>query len=98
MGEITLIVTYKCIKDQREAFLNEIVKHGILDEILKEDGCILYKYAYGVLDADELILIERWSNSDVQQAHLARPHMQLLKEIKQRYVTDTRVETLYKSV
>lgn len=98
MDEITLIVTYMCITNQRETFLNDIISNGILDKILKEDGCIFYKYAYSAADADELILLERWSSKAAQQAHLARPHMQLLKEIKQRYVTDTHVEALHKLV
>lgn len=97
MDEITLIVTYRCIANQREAFLNDIINNGILDEILKEDGCIFYKYAYGAADANELILIERWTSKAAQQLHLTKPHMQLLKEIKQRYVTDTLVEVLHKS-
>ncbi len=94
MDEVTLIVTYRCIPNRREAFISDIIKNGILEEILKEDGCILYKYAYGAVDADELILIERWTSKAAQQLHLTQPHMQLLKEIKQRYVMDTKVEVL----
>ncbi len=97
MGEITLIVTYECKDGKRSNFVRDVAASGILDKILNEDGCRMYKYAMSAADEDELILIERWSSAEAQQTHLAQPHMQQLKAIKERYVVSTSVEKLVKA-
>ena len=89
MDEITLIVTYRCKDGKRGSFVRDVAAQGILDKILQEEGCMAYKYAMSATDEDELILIERWASEALQQAHLAREHMQQLKSIKERYVIVT---------
>lgn len=91
MDELTLIVKYKCKAGGREPFLRELTAQGILKEILAEEGCIEYKYAFSADDADELILIERWANAAAQQQHIAKPHMQRLRAIKDSFVLATNV-------
>ena len=94
MDGITLIVTYRCKDGKRASFVRDVAAHGILDKILNEEGCLAYKYAMNAADEDELILVECWASEALQQAHLAQPHMQELKGIKERYVISTEVEKL----
>ena len=94
MDEITLIVTYRCKDGKRGSFVRDVAAQGIPDKILQEEGCMAYKYAMSATDEDELILIERWASEALQQAHLAREHMQQLKSIKERYVISTTVDKL----
>lgn len=94
MDEITLIVAYRCKDGKRGNFVRDVAAKGILDKILKEDGCIAYKYAMSATDEDELILIEHWASEAQQLVHLEQPHMQELKSIKERYVESTSVDKL----
>lgn len=38
-----------------------------------------------------LLLLEEWESEEDQQKHLQMPHMEMLKQIKEKYVLDTAV-------
>lgn len=87
MEELTLTVVYTSKPGMREAFVQEVLKSGILEKIRAEEGCIAYDYYASEDDIDRLMLIEKWENSAFQQAH-----MQELAEIKARYIDATKIE------
>ena len=41
---------------------------------------------------DELLLVEKWTDREVQAIHLKQPHMNGLRELKDRFVADSTVE------
>ena len=92
MEELTLTVVYTSKPGMREAFVQEVLKSGILEKIRAEEGCIAYDYYASEDDIDRLMLIEKWENSAVQQAHMQQAHMQELAEIKARYIDATKIE------
>lgn len=92
--QILLLVTYKCKPAARERFVDEVTQAGIIRQIALEDGYISYDYYLSAADPDVLLLVEKWSSEKHQQAHLQTEHMNRLKEIKDKYVTDTAVEKI----
>ena len=50
-----------------------------------------YNYYDDVEDSDKLLLVEEWESEEDQQKHLQMPHMETLKQIKEKYVLDTAV-------
>lgn len=78
----------------REAFTDEILKSGVLEKIRRESGCLGYEYYQPVGRADEILLLEKWETEEQQALHLKQPHMEILKSIKNKYVTDTRLDKI----
>lgn len=85
----TISVTFTCLPNKREAFIEHVKKTGILDAIRAEDGCVKYDYYLSEKDENELLLIEQWQSKDHQQAHLQTPHMADLRAFKGDYISDT---------
>ena len=95
MKKIMLIVKYKAKHGLREKFVNDVFDLHIIDKIKCEDGFISYKYFYDVEEADDLLLVEEWESEEKQQNHLKTEHMKELKELKDKYVLDTKVTKIY---
>lgn len=95
MKKIMLIVKYKAKHGLREKFVNDVFDLRIIDKIKCEDGFISYKYFYDVEEADDLLLVEEWESEEKQQNHLKTEHMKELKELKDKYVLDTKVTKIY---
>ena len=74
-----------------ETFVRELVEAGILTLIRDEPGCLAYDYYFSAQDENELLLIERWESAAHQRVHMEQPHMARLREIKDKYITDTRL-------
>ena len=89
--QLTLYVRYTAKDGCREAFVREIVEAGILTLIRQEPGCLAYDYYFSAQDENELLLIERWESAAHQRVHMEQPHMARLREIKDKYITDTRL-------
>lgn len=89
---LTLLVTYQARPGCREGFLRQLAAEGIIDAIRQEDGCLRYDYYLSIQDENEILLVEQWQTEAQQQAHLRRPHMEQLREIKEQYVSDTRLQ------
>ena len=88
---VLLTVNYKAKDGMRESFVGEIISSGILDKIRHEDGIIRYEYYYDAADSSNILLLEEWKSEEHQQKHLLAPHMTALKEIKDRYISETDV-------
>ena len=88
---LTLYVVYTAKPGCRETFVRQIVMEGIADTIRREEGCIRYDYYFSAQDENELLLIERWESAAHQRVHMEQPHMARLREIKEKYIADTRL-------
>ena len=88
MRNIVLLVRYTT-SGMRGKFVEAVMASGILDQIRKEKGCVSYNYYEDVEDPDKLLLVEEWESEEDQQKHLQMPHMEMLKQIKEKYVFDT---------
>lgn len=91
MRNIVLLVRYTTQSGMRGKFVEAVMASGILDQIRKEKGCVSYNYYEDVEDPDKLLLVEEWESEENQQKHLQMqmPHMEMLKQIKEKYVFDT---------
>lgn len=87
-----LCVEYTAKPGMRDRFVEEAISTGVLDKILNEDGCLGYHYYYDTDDNDRILLVEEWENADKQKIHLGQPHMDILKEIKSKYIIDTQLK------
>lgn len=87
-----LNVTYKCKPGMREKFLDKIVSEGIDAACRAEEGNIKYDYYMPVNDADEMLLVEKWSDADALAEHGRLPHFARLGELKKEFVNDTIIE------
>ena len=95
MKKIMLIVKYKAKHGLREKFVNDVFDLHIIDKIKCEDGFISYKYFYDAKEADDLLLVEEWEFEEKQQNYLKTEHMKELKELKDKYLLDTKVTQIY---
>ena len=91
MEELILYVRYHAKPGCRESFVRQVVEEGILTLIREEKGCLAYDYYFSAQDADELLLIERWESAAHQRVHMEQPHMTRLREIKNKYIADTKL-------
>ena len=87
----TIYVKFDCLPQKREAFIQKVKDTGILAAIRAENGCIRYDYYLSEKDPDELLLIEQWESKNHQQIHIAQPHMEKLRSIKDDFITKTHV-------
>jgi len=86
-------VTYTMLPGQRDAFLQMMRESGILDQIRREEGCLDYRYYLPEEEDGTLLLVERWSGTEAQKAHMATSHMARLGQVKAQYVAETSVVT-----
>ena len=85
--QLMLYVRYMAKDGCRETFVRELVEAGILTLIREEP----YDYYFSAQDENELLLIERWESAAHQRVHMEQPHMARLREIKEKYIADTRL-------
>ena len=86
-------VTYTMLPGQRDAFLQMMRESGILDQIRREEGCLDYRYYLTEEEDGTLLLVERWTGTEAQKAHMATSHMARLGQVKAQYVAETSVVT-----
>ncbi len=87
----TIYVIQKTKDNTREQFVQELYAAGVVDAVRNEDGCYRYDYYFSEKDKNEILLIEEWESAAHQKTHLAQPHMDTLREIKSKYVLDTKL-------
>ena len=86
-----LYVTYISKPDCREQFVREVFQCGILEDIRAEKGCIKYEYFFSVDDVNKILIEEEWETVEDQKVHCTQPHMDKLREIKAKYIVDTKL-------
>ncbi|MBQ2061525.1 MAG: antibiotic biosynthesis monooxygenase [Oscillospiraceae bacterium] len=94
MTELTFLVTYTARPGQRETFLRALAARGIPEAVRAEAGCLQYDYYLSIENADEILLLERWTSAEAQQTHLRQPHMAQARELKEQYVENTTLRRL----
>ena len=85
----TIYVVFKTVDGKREQFIEKVKSEGIVDAVRAEDGCLRYDYYFSEKDKNEILLIEAWESAEHQKVHIAQPHMDRLREIKQDYILST---------
>ena len=89
---IVLNVTYKCKPEMRDEFLEAIMTEGIDAASRAEAGNIKYDYYYPAEGGDELLLVEKWRDSEALKEHSGQAHFARLGELKPEYVLETVIE------
>ena len=82
-------VIYKCKPGKRDAFLKRIVEEGIDVACRADKGNIRYDYFIPADGSDELLLLEKWEDSETLAEHVGQPHIARLRAFKPEYVIDT---------
>ena len=83
---LTVIATIRLRQGAREAYLARLA--ALVPEVLAEPGCLGYaphvdlesELPRQVVDADEVVLVERWTGLEALRAHLVAPHMLRYRE------------------
>ena len=78
MEHMMLLVTYRMLPGQRDAFLQEVAAAGILTKVQQEDGFERYDYYLSAADPDELLIVEEWDSEAQQQASSAPSRRSML--------------------
>jgi hypothetical protein len=83
--EVKLHVTYTAKPGCREAFVRNVVTKGVLTAVRAEAGCLGYDYYFSAQDEDVVLLVERYSQFDLEQFvdDYARNNPQYVMEIPQ---------------
>ena len=89
---IILNVTYKCKPGMREKFVEAIKAEGIDAASRAEAGNFKYDYYMSVDNSDELLLVEKWQDTEVLAVHGKQAHFARLGQIKAEFVEDTVIE------
>ena len=92
MDHIILHVSYRCKSGTAMDFVRAIKDSGVQALVRAEDGCMQYDYHLSLEENDTAVLLEKWRDGDALAAHLQQPHMQTLKQLKERFVCDTIIE------
>lgn len=85
-------VTYTLKPGARGQFLDAVMAPQAAGAVRQEAGCLQYDYFAQADDENIVLLVERWTGREAQKVHLEQPHMALIRDAKERYVLDTRVE------
>lgn len=91
-----VVVTYKCKKGMRDAFLEAIQAEGLDAASRAEEGNSRYAYFKPVEGADELLLLETWADEEAVKIHGEAAHYKRLGELKAEYVEETILERYHK--
>lgn len=94
MEKLVLLVKYKTKPHKREVFVDEVTASGVLEKIRKEAGFVSYDYYFDAADSDSLLLVEEWQSEEQQKQHLQTKHMEILKNIKEKYVLETSIRKI----
>ena len=72
-----------------KAFVDELRDSGAWEKFSHDPGCLSYEYYFNAKDPNTVILMEEWESVELEAAHGKLPHMQLLWDIKAKYVDAT---------
>lgn len=60
-----------------------------------EDGCLGYSYAQDMFDPGLIRVAEKWASAEALAAHLAAPHMDEWKRVREGFGLTGRAITMY---
>ena len=83
---LTWNVSYRCKQGQRDAFYKAVCDLGVRANSNSESGNVKYDYFFSAQSPDELLLVETWTEPELQQAHCHTELFAKLQALKERYV------------
>ena len=83
--EVFFQVRYTVTVGERDDLLRDLAQLRMAELSRAELGCLQYEYLLPVDAPDQVLLLERWSSSEAQQAHTGTAHFAKLADVKQRY-------------
>lgn len=92
--EVFFQVRYTVTVGERDDLLRDLAQLRMAESSRAEQGCLQYEYLLPVDAPDQVLLLERWSSSEAQQAHTGTAHFAKLADVKQRYGLSTKVVRL----
>lgn len=85
---IVLNVEYTMKPGGAQAYVQELLDAGILQQIRAWEGCLKYEY-YRAMDSDHLLLIEWWSDQEALSVHQSSDYFPKMLEIQKKYSLHT---------
>ena len=92
MENVILHVAYRCKSGAAEDFVRAVKESGVQALVRAEDGCLQYDYHLSLEEENTVVLLEKWRDGEALAAHMLQPHMNTLKDLKSRFVTETVLE------
>jgi quinol monooxygenase YgiN len=89
---LILHVTFHAKPGAREAFVQEVLEAGIAKASEAEQGNYYYDFFFSAENEDDVMLLEKWENQDMLDAHSRQPHYEAIGEIKNKYIVSTDIE------
>ena len=83
--EVFFQVRYTVTVGERDDLLRDLAQLRMAESSRAEQGCLQYEYLLPVDAPDQVLLLERWSSSEAQQAHTGTAHFAKPADVKQRY-------------
>ena len=84
---LTFNVTFQCKPGTRDELLKGIKAAGIDASARAEAGNLGYDFYLPVDSADDLFLIEKYTDDEAVKTHVTQPHTAKLTELNKQYVT-----------
>lgn len=84
MTHVFVTYTFKNQED-RDAFYAELTEQKLDEKCRADRGCIQYKYFYPIGEDNVIFLHEKWEDRDALAEHAAKPHMPVLRALKEKY-------------
>ena len=78
--EVFFQVRYTVTVGERDDFLRDFAQLRMAELSRAEQGCLQYEYLLPVDAPDQVLLLERWSSSEAQQAHTGTAHFALRRD------------------
>jgi len=92
-NEILLLnVTYTVKDGKRDEFYNQLCDKEIIKKSRNEEGNLKYDYYFPVDNANDILLLEIWTDTTAQQIHSETPHFLELQELKKKYILNVNFE------
>ena len=89
---LTWNVSYHVKDGRRDAFYQAICERGVRANSYQEEGCMKYDYYFSAEDQNELLLVETWTESALQEAHCATEMFARLQALKGEYVAQVNID------
>jgi len=91
--ELILLNVIYTVKDgKREEFYNQLCDKKIILKSRSEEGNLKYDYFFPVDNANDILLLEIWADTEAQQLHSLTPHFLELQELKKQYIINVKID------
>ena len=92
---LTWNVTYHCKPGQREAFYQALCALGVRGNSLQEEGNVKYDYFFAAEAPDDLLLVETWTEPELQAAHCSTELFARLQALKAQYCDSVNIDKFH---